>query len=123
MDKSRGEGRLREREFQNQPYGCGLNAAFSGNIVRRAEAGLRNSIDNVWACAKFGGPVTGLALGWTVFLDNWRSTIFTGANAQWFSIIAGLIIVLILILANRLVEVDGRKAYGPYKEEEGGIAV
>ena len=105
-----------EREFQNQPFGCGLNAAFSGNIVRKAESGLRNGIDNVWACAKFGGPVTGLALGFTVFFDNWRSTVFSGMNA----IIAGLIIVLILILANRLVEVQARKAYGPFKDEEGG---
>ena len=105
-----------EREFQNQPFGCGLNAAYSGNIVRKAESGLRNGIDNVWACAKFGGPVTGLALGFTVFFDNWRSTVFSGMNA----VIAGLIIVLILILANRLVEVQARKAYGPYKDEEGG---
>lgn len=105
-----------EREFQNQPFGCGLNAAYSGNIVRRAEAGLRNSMDNVWACAKFGGPLTGLALGFTVFFDNWRSTLFTGMN----SIIAGLIIVLILILANRLVEVKARTDFGPYKEENGG---
>ncbi len=106
-----------EREFQNQPFGCGLNAAYSGNIVRKAESGLRNGIDNVWACAKFGGPVTGLALGFTVFFDNWRSTVFSGVNA----VIAGLIIVLILILANRLVEVQGRKAYGPFKDEEGGV--
>ena len=105
-----------EREFQNQPFGCGLNAAYSGNIVRKAESGLRNGMDNVWACAKFGGPVTGLALGLTVFFDNWRSTVFSGMNA----VIAGLIIVLILILANRLVEVQARKAYGPYKDEEGG---
>jgi tetrahydromethanopterin S-methyltransferase subunit E len=105
-----------EREFQNQPFGCGLNAAYSGNIVRKAESGLRNGIDNVWACAKFGGPVTGLALGFTVFFDNWRSTVFSGMNA----VIAGLIIVFILILANRLVEVQGRKAYGPFKDEEGG---
>ena len=105
-----------EREFQNQPFGSGLNAAYSGNIVRKAESGLRNGMDNVWACAKFGGPVTGLALGWTVFFDNWRSTVFSGMNA----VIAGLIIVLILILANRLVEVKARKAYGPYKDEEGG---
>jgi tetrahydromethanopterin S-methyltransferase subunit E len=105
-----------EREFQNQPFGSGLNAAQSGNIVRKAESGLRNGMDNVWACAKFGGPVTGLALGFTVFFDNWRSTVFSGMNA----VIAGLIIVLILILANRLVEVQARKAYGPYKDEEGG---
>lgn len=105
-----------EREFQNQPFGCGLNAAYSGNIVRKAESGLRNGIDNVWACAKFGGPVTGLALGGTVFFDNWRSTVFEG----WTAVLAGMIIVVILIFANRLVEVHGRKAYGPFKDEEGG---
>jgi tetrahydromethanopterin S-methyltransferase subunit E len=107
-----------EREFQQQDFGAGLNAAFSGNIVRKAEAGLRNSMDNVWYCAKFGGPLTGLALGFTVFLDNWRSTVFTGLNA----VIAGLIIVVILILANRLVEIKARKDYGPYKEEKAGGA-
>ena len=105
-----------EREFQNQPFGCGLNAAFSGNIVRKAESGLRNGMDNVWACAKFGGPVTGLALGGTVFFDNWRSTVFDG----WFAVLAGMIIVVILIFANRLVEVQGRKAYGPFKDDDGG---
>jgi tetrahydromethanopterin S-methyltransferase subunit E len=114
-----------EREFQQQEFGAGLNAAFSGNIVRKAEAGLRNGIDNVWACAKFGGPLTGLALGLTVFLDNWRSTIFSGMDpvpGSINAIITGVIIVLILILANRLVEVKARKAYGPYKEETGGVA-
>lgn len=105
-----------EREFQNQPFGCGLNAAFSGNIVRKAESGLRNGIDNVWACAKFGGPVTGLALGGTVFFDNWRSTVFEG----WIAVLAGLIIVVILIFANRLVEVRARNAYGPFKDDDGG---
>lgn len=114
-----------EREFQQQEFGAGLNAAFSGNIVRKAESGLRNGMDNVWACAKFGGPLTGLALGLTVFLDNWRSTIFSGMEpvpGSINAIITGLIIVLILILANRLVEVKARKAYGPYKEETGGVA-
>ena len=105
-----------EREFQNQPFGCGLNAAYSGNIVRKAESGLRNGIDNVWACAKFGGPVTGLALGGTVFFDNWRSTVFEG----WIAVLAGLIIVVILIFANRLVEVQARNAYGPFKDDDGG---
>lgn len=105
-----------EREFQNQPFGCGLNAAFSGNIVRKAESGLRNGMDNVWACAKFGGPVTGLALGGTVFFDNWRSTVFEG----WTAVLAGMIIVVILIFANRLVEVRARNAYGPFKDDDGG---
>jgi len=41
-----------EREFQTVNSECGLNTALSGRIVRKAESGLRNSIDNVWFCAK-----------------------------------------------------------------------
>jgi tetrahydromethanopterin S-methyltransferase subunit E len=69
--------------------------------------------------------LTGLALGLTVFLDNWRSTIFSDmapVPGSINAIITGVIIVLILILANRLVEVKARKAYGPYKEEVGVAA-
>jgi len=113
-----------EREFQNFPFGAGLNAADSGNIVRKAEAGLRNSIDNAWFCAKFGGPLTGIAFGMTVFLDNWRTTIFNPdtfpQNPQlglWLSIIAGVIIVIILNLWNWRLEMFARSTYGPYKEE------
>lgn len=104
-----------EREYQNREFGCGQNTSLSGNIIRRAEAGLRNSIDNVWFCAKFGGPATGIALGLTVFLSSWPTTIF---GYTWTAIIAGLIIVVLLIIANRLVEYNIKKTYGPYKEEK-----
>lgn len=110
-----------EREFQNVEFGSGLNAANSGNIVRKAECGLRNGIDNSWFCAKFGGPVTGLAFGMVVFLSGWITTIFDpsmGANIGWLSIVAGLAIILILILGNRRLEVFARNQYGPYKEDE-----
>ncbi|MBN2110110.1 MAG: tetrahydromethanopterin S-methyltransferase subunit E [Methanosarcinaceae archaeon] len=110
-----------EREFQNVEFGSGLNAANSGNIVRKAESGLRNGIDNSWFCAKFGGPVTGIAFGMTVFLSGWITVVFDttkGDALGWASVIAGAIIVLVLIIWNRNIEVAARNAYGPYKEDE-----
>ncbi len=110
-----------EREFQNYPFGSGLNAANSGDIVRKAEAGLRSSIDNAWFCAKFGGPATGMAFGLTVFLDNWRTTIFDPATQGWFAILTGVVIVILFNIYNRILEVRARKRYGPYPEYAGEI--
>jgi tetrahydromethanopterin S-methyltransferase subunit E len=110
-----------EREFQNVEFGSGLNAANSGNIVRKAEAGLRNGIDNSWFCAKFGGPVTGIAFGMTVFLSSWVTTVFDPTKGEitgWLAVIAGVVIVLALVIWNRKIEVEARKTFGPYKEEE-----
>jgi tetrahydromethanopterin S-methyltransferase subunit E len=110
-----------EREFQNVEFGSGLNAANSGNIVRKAESGIRNGIDNSWFCAKFGGPVTGMAFGMTVFLSGWITVVFDpslGTTMGWLSVVAGAFIVMILIFWNRKIEVYARNAYGPYKDEE-----
>jgi len=109
-----------EREFQNREFGCGLNTALSGRIVIKAESGLRNSIDNVWFCAKYGGPVTGLGLGLVVFLSSWPATIIQPRTIDdfWLTIIIGLIIVVLLGIAHRLVEYSINNAYGPYKEEK-----
>ncbi len=104
-----------EREFQNREFGCGLNTALSGRIVRRAESGLRNSIDNVWFCAKFGGPATGIGLGLTVFLSSWPTTIW---GYTWTAMAVGLIILVVMIVFNRLIEINVKKAYGPYKEDK-----
>jgi tetrahydromethanopterin S-methyltransferase subunit E len=41
-----------------------------------------------------------------------------GANIGWLAIVAGLIIVFVLILWNRILEVSARNQYGPYKEDE-----
>ncbi|MEA1944546.1 MAG: tetrahydromethanopterin S-methyltransferase subunit E [Euryarchaeota archaeon] len=106
-----------EREFQDFKFGSGLNASDSGNITRFAEAGIRSSMDNAWYCSKFGGPVTGIAFGMVVFLDNWRSTAFSG----WTAVVAGLVIVLALIIYNRQIENYARKKYGPYPEYAGEI--
>lgn len=106
-----------EREFQAYPFGAGLNAANSGDIVTKAEAGLRSSIDNAWFCARFGGPVTGMAFGLTVFLDNWRTTVFDG----WLAILAGVVIVVLFNIYNRILEIRSKKRYGPYPEYAGDI--
>jgi tetrahydromethanopterin S-methyltransferase subunit E len=104
-----------EREFQNREFGCGLNTALSGRIVRKAESGLRNSIDNVWFCAKYGGPATGIGLGLTVFFSSWPTTLF---GYTWKAIGLGVLVVIVLIIMNRLIEVNVRNAYGPYKEDK-----
>jgi tetrahydromethanopterin S-methyltransferase subunit E len=104
-----------EREFQNREFGCGLNTALSGRIVRKAESGLRNSIDNVWFCAKFGGPATGIALGLTVFFSSWPTTIW---GYTWTAMGVGVLVVAVLVIMNRLLEIQVKNAYGPYKEEK-----
>jgi tetrahydromethanopterin S-methyltransferase subunit E len=104
-----------EREFQNREFGCGLNTALSGRIVRRAESGLRNSIDNVWFCAKFGGPATGIGLGLTVFFSSWPTTIW---GYTWTAMVVGVIILAVMTIMNRLVEINVKNAYGPYKEDK-----
>ena len=104
-----------EREFQNREFGCGLNTALSGRIVRRAESGLRNSIDNVWFCAKFGGPATGIGLGLTVFFSSWPTNIW---GYTWTAVGVGFLITAIMAIMNRLLEISIKNAYGPYKEEK-----
>ncbi|VVB89336.1 Tetrahydromethanopterin S-methyltransferase subunit E [uncultured archaeon] len=112
-----------EREFQNREFGCGLNTALSGRIVRKAESGLRTSLDNVWFCAKFGGPATGIGLGLTVFFSSWPTTIW---GYTWTAMLVGVIILAVMTIMNRLVEIQVKNAYGPYKEdkeEKGAVAV
>lgn len=105
-----------ERQFQNSEFGAGLNTSLSGQIVRKAESGLRNSIDNVWFCAKFGGPATGIGLGLTVVLSNWPTTVI-GYN--WTAVLVGFGIVVLMAIIHRIVEVNIRNAYGPYKDHNG----
>lgn len=111
-----------EREFQWRLFGQGLNTMLSGQIVRKAEAGLRNSIDNAWFCAKFGGPCTGMGFGLTVFLDNWRTTVFDPVTQAGAAIAMGCLFVLIMNLYNFYCETSARRKYGPYPGYKGDIA-
>ncbi|MBI4813108.1 MAG: tetrahydromethanopterin S-methyltransferase subunit E [Methanobacterium sp.] len=101
-----------EREYQQYPFGGGIPVAIHGDITRNAELGARNSIDVVYFCAKFGGPVTGFAFGLIVFLSFWTTIVFGAAGG----VVAGLVIVLLLIYINNRIEVFARNKYGPYKE-------
>lgn len=104
-----------ERQYQNREFGVGLNTALSGRIVRKAESGLRSSIDNVWFCAKFGGPATGIGFGLVVFLTLWPVIMF---GYTWSTMVVGFIIVIVMVILNRLLEVQMKNTYGPYKEEK-----
>ena len=111
-----------ERQFQQQPFGEGLNASQSGNIVRKAEAGLRNGIDNLWFCSKFGGPMTGVSFGMVVFLGTWIILVFDPRNGVvdgWLSNLLGLVIVIVLCIWNWHIEKETRAKFGPFKEDKG----
>ena len=104
----------KERQYQNQKYGAGVPIAASGNIVRYAEAGERNSLDNGWFSARLGGPASGVCFGLIVFLELWRTVLFEHIAAGWGAIIIGIIIILVFMVIDRYIEVWARKNYGPY---------
>ena len=107
-----------ERQYQNKPFGMGLPASQSGKIIQKGEVGLRNSTDIAGYCVKLGGPLTGLGLGLTVFLDLWRHILFLEYWNGWGAMIAGLLLVLIWVIVNRVIEMWARNTYGPYKVAE-----
>ena len=106
----------KERQYQNQKFGAGVPISPSGNIVRYAEAGERNSIDNGWFTTKIGGAASGVCFGLIVFLELWRTVLFEQVSAGWGAIIVGILIILIFTVVDRYIEVWARKNYGPYTE-------
>ncbi len=106
----------KERQYQNQKFGAGVPISASGNIVRYAEAGERNSIDNGWFTTKIGGSASGVCFGLIVFLELWRTVLFEQVSAGWGAIIVGILIILIFTVVDRYIEVWARKNYGPYTE-------
>jgi len=108
----------KERQYQNQKFGAGVPIAASGNIVRYAEAGERNSLDNGFFTAKLGGPASGVCFGLIVFLELWRTVLFDKIGAGWGAIVVGIIIILIFTVIDRYMEVWARKNYGPYTKPE-----
>jgi N5-methyltetrahydromethanopterin:coenzyme M methyltransferase subunit E len=110
-----------ERQFQNIEFGAGVNAAYSGNIVRTSEAGYRTGADNSWFSSKFGGPTTGLAFSAVLFLTSWLVLLFNpewGNAIGWFGVIAGILLIILIFAMNRMLEKSARKKFGPYREEE-----
>lgn len=108
----------KERQYQLQKFGAGVPIAASGNIVRYAEAGQRNSLDNGWFSAKLGGPASGICFGLIVFLELWRTVIFEGIGAGWGAIIVGILLILVFTVIDRYIEVWARKTYGPFVKPE-----
>jgi tetrahydromethanopterin S-methyltransferase subunit E len=100
-----------EREYQQYPFGGGIPVAIHGDITRKAELGARNSMDVVYFCAKYGGPVTGFCFGLIVFLSFWSTVVFGAMGG----VLALLVIILLLIYLNNRVEVFARNKYGPYR--------
>lgn len=110
-----------ERLYQNLEFGSGVNAAYSGNIVRKAESGLRSGIDNVWFSSKFGGPTTGIAFAAVLFMTSWIIVLFNpewGSAVGWFGIAAGVLFIAAAVVINRYIEKSARRNFGPYREEE-----
>ncbi|WNY27730.1 tetrahydromethanopterin S-methyltransferase subunit E [Methanolapillus ohkumae] len=110
-----------ERLFQNMEFGAGVNASYSGNIVRKAESGVRTGFDNVWFCSKFGGPATGLTFSIVLFTTSWIILVFSpeyGNLIGWLGVGTGLLITIFLFAANRILEKAARKKYGPYREDK-----
>src|SRR5512136_670420 len=107
----------KERQYQTQKFGAGVPVAASGNIVRYAEAGERNSLDNGWFTAKLGGPASGICFGLIVFLELWRTVLFEPFWAGWGAIIVGVILILIFTFIDRYAEVWARETFGPYAKE------
>ena len=101
-----------EREYQQYPFGGGIPVAIHGDITRKAELGARNSLDVVYFCAKYGGPVTGFCFGLIVFLSFWTTVVFGAAGG----VVALFVILLLLIYLNNRIEVFARNKYGPYLE-------
>ena len=108
----------KERQYQNQKYGAGVPIAASGNIVRFAEAGERNSLDNGWFSARLGGPASGVCFGLIVFLELWRTVLFEEVGSGWGAIVMGIIIILVFMVIDRYIEVWARKNYGPFVKPE-----
>src|SRR5512136_3279131 len=106
----------KERQYQNQKFGAGVPISASGNIVRYAEAGERNSLDNGFFTHKIGGSASGICFGLIVFLELWRTVLFEQVSAGWGAIIVGVILILIFTVIDRYIEVWARKNYGPYTE-------
>jgi len=107
----------KERQYQEQKFGAGVPISASGNIVRYAEAGQRNSLDNGFFSAKLGGPASGICFGLIVFFELWRTVVFEELNV-WGPIIVGIIVILVFAIIDRYIEVWARKNFGPYTAPE-----
>ncbi len=100
-----------ERLYQHYPFGCGVPVAAHGNITRKAETGIRNSMDSVFFCAKFGNPATGLCFGLIIFFSTWA-----GLFGPWGGVIAMALVTLAALIISNRIEKKAREEYGTYED-------
>lgn len=101
-----------EKLYQKKEFGAGIPVSNSGDITRMSSLGSNNSIDVVYFCSKFGGPLTGLAFGIIIFLSFWITLIF-GTN---YAFIVSAVLVLVIILLNYFLEKKSHEKYGKYQK-------
>jgi tetrahydromethanopterin S-methyltransferase subunit E len=106
----------KERQYQNQKFGAGVPISASGNIVRYAEAGERNSIDNGFFTHKIGGSASGICFGLIVFLELWRTVLFEQISGGLGAVVVGILMILVFTVVDLYIEGWARKNYGPYTE-------
>lgn len=111
-----------EREFQDRPFGEGKRVVYHGRITRYSECGVRNQNDVVYFCAKYGGPITGLAFGLILLFENWRSLLgfSLGGSPEMaiaISIGIGIVIAVALFFINYALVGYVRKRYGTFVGE------
>ncbi|RAP53092.1 MAG: tetrahydromethanopterin S-methyltransferase subunit E [Methanosphaera sp. rholeuAM270] len=100
-----------EKLYQSSEFGSGIPVSLNGNITTKSALGSRNSIDVVYFCSKFGGPMTGLCFGIIIFLNFWIYMVFGFKGG----LIAGLILVFIFLFLNIMLERNSRLKYGKYE--------
>jgi tetrahydromethanopterin S-methyltransferase subunit E len=108
-----------ERLYQHTVYGEGISTKHYGAITVKAELGWRNSIDTVWFCSKYGSMMAGLCYGLILLFDNFRLFLGSIYGQTILNVGVGVAILLMLILANRWIEVWSRRRFGPYMENTG----
>lgn len=115
-----------ESLYQNYPFGAGINAAHSGDIVRKGASGILTNHDHTYFCSMFGAPATGLAFSATVFLTTWITSVFNPKDGTIYGVLAiilGILFIICLFVLNRILEIYAHHRFGPYRETEKGDAV
>ncbi|WP_334102166.1 tetrahydromethanopterin S-methyltransferase subunit E, partial [Methanothrix soehngenii] len=60
--------------------------------------------------------------GLTVFLDNWRTTVFDPVTQASYAILMGVFFIIVEVAYNFYIERSARRKYGAYPEYKGDIA-
>lgn len=101
-----------EKLYQTYEFGSGVPVSNNGNITTISAIGSNSSIDVVYYCSKFAGPLTGLAFGIVIFLSFWITLVF-GIN---YGLIITFILIGIIVVLNYCLEKVSRNRYGKFEK-------